>query len=65
MTSPTDTIYGREFDANDWPHGLRCLDCDRKLEDGDRYATRLQGFAVDGTPVTEIICLECALAVTP
>lgn len=57
--------YGREYDPAEWPHGLRCIDCDRKLAEGDRYATRLEAFTEDGTPITEVICLECALKVTP
>jgi hypothetical protein len=54
------TPYGVEYREEDWPHGLRCIDCDRLLADGDRYATRLTGFQ-DEIPITEVVCLECAL----
>lgn len=56
--------YGTEYHAEDWPHGLRCIDCDKTMEEGDRYASRLEGF-IDETPVTYIVCLECALAPKP
>ena len=53
--------YGEEYRTEDWPHGLRCIDCNRELGGGDRYASRLEAFQ-DDIPITEIICLECALA---
>lgn len=53
--------YGKKYREEDFPHGLRCIDCDRALAEGDRYATRLEAFTGDGVPITEIICLECAL----
>lgn len=52
--------YGWAYDEADWPHGLRCMDCDRELSDGDRYTSRIVAFQ-DDIPVMEIICLECAL----
>ena len=52
--------YGNEYHADDWPHGLRCIDCRRELTECDRYASRLEAFQGD-IPITEIICLECAL----
>lgn len=45
----------------DWPHGLRCMDCDTKLDNGDLYSERLSGF-VDETPAVEIVCLNCAVS---
>ena len=33
--------------AADWPHGLRCGQCSRLLEDGDGYAERLTGMIGD------------------
>jgi len=53
--------YGREYTAEEWPYGLRCIDCDKRFEEGDRYATRLEGF-INELPLTEVICLECALS---
>ena len=47
-------------DPADWPYGLRCFDCNRKLEGGDLYSERLSGF-VDETPAVEIICIDCAV----
>lgn len=46
--------------AEEWPHGLRCMDCDTSLDDGDPYSERLGGF-VDETPAVEIVCLSCAV----
>lgn len=54
--------YGTEYDPDQWPHGLRCIDCERLLGEGDRYATRLEAISGDGIPIVEIICLECALS---
>jgi hypothetical protein len=44
--------------AKDWPYGLRCGECSRVLEDGDRYAERLTGM-VGGTPMVKIVCCPC------
>lgn len=61
---------GIEYSDTDWPHGLRCADCERVLLDGDRYSERLIGLepipcngpgTCDAWPVTEIVCLRCAL----
>lgn len=42
----------------DWPHGLRCGECSRLLEDGDRYAERLMEMVGD-TPLLKIVCIPC------
>lgn len=58
--------YGHEFDPDEFPHGLRCIDCEREITVGDRWASRLEALDEwDGEPVsiTEILCLECALLV--
>ena len=47
------------IDRKEWPHGVRCMDCREKLKDGDPYTERLESM-VEGTPVTEVICLACA-----
>ena len=44
----------------DWPHGLRCMDCDTDLDDGDPYSERLTAF-IDETPAVQIVCLSCAV----
>ena len=71
MTSPGYLLflgymetYGTEYKNEDWPHGLRCIDCDKLMQEGDRYATRLIGmseYAFEPAVVSEVICLECAL----
>lgn len=43
-----------------FPHGLRCMDCQVELKVGDPYSLRLDDI-VSGVPVTEITCLDCAL----
>jgi hypothetical protein len=59
---------GLRFSADDWPYGLRCLDCDRTFSEGDRYSTRLIGLVQCPDPdaetagLTEVACLGCALA---
>lgn len=45
-----------------WPHGLRCMDCDARMEEGAAYSKRLVGIT-DGCPVVEIVCLLCGLGV--
>lgn len=47
------------IDRAEWPHGIRCMDCREKLNDGDPYTERLSGM-VQETPVTEVVCLACA-----
>jgi hypothetical protein len=51
-------MVGRVVAEEDWPHGLRCMDCDRPLRGGDKYMERLAGFDT-GAPVTEAVCLNC------
>ena len=46
--------------AEDWPFGLRCMDCDDPLEIGAPYSERLVGFT-DEDPVVEIVCVPCGL----
>lgn len=45
----------------EWPYGLRCVDCDQRLDEGTVYSKRLIGLTYDGTPITEITCVICAL----
>ena len=44
--------------AEEWPYGLRCGECARVLDDGDRYAERLMGMVGD-TPMVKIVCCPC------
>jgi hypothetical protein len=46
--------------AEDWPHGLRCIDCHDLIEDGSPYSERLTSM-IEGTPVVEIVCVPCGL----
>lgn len=46
--------------TEEWPHGLRCFDCNTNLDDGDPYSERLYGF-VDEVPAVEIVCISCAV----
>ncbi len=48
------------FSRDDYPHGLRCMDCDRKLEEGEAIAKRLVAVGEDAV-VTETICMRCSL----
>lgn len=47
----------------DWPHGLRCLDCDSELSVGAAYSKRLVGI-FDGSPIVELVCAPCGLGLT-
>ena len=44
--------------AEEWPYGIRCIDCRAELTDGTGYVERLEGFVGD-TPTTEITCIPC------
>lgn len=57
-------VLGVLVETEDWPHGLRCADCNRLLEDGDRYSERLDSFTGDGVPLVVIVCVGCALTET-
>lgn len=52
---------GLIFTEEDWPHGLRCLDCSAKFEDGSPYSKRLVGITASDNPITEIVCVPCGL----
>ena len=47
----------------EWPHGLRCMDCDERIALGYAYSKRLIGVAGD-CPVVEIVCVPCALGLS-
>ncbi len=46
----------------EWPHGLRCMDCDTTLGEGTAYSKRLTAIHDEGYPVVEIVCAPCGLA---
>jgi hypothetical protein len=46
-----------------WPHGLRCMDCDKRLTAGSAYSKRLVELDAEGDPIVEIVCLPCGLGV--
>ena len=45
---------------DDYPHGIRCMGCNRLLERGQPYTERLVSMAGD-TPVVEIVCVYCSV----
>jgi hypothetical protein len=56
-----------------WPHGLRCMECNTKLEEGTAYSKRLIGITSPtdedessefGYPIVEIVCVPCGLGLT-
>lgn len=52
------------FDPEQWPHGLRCMDCDREFVEGQPVAERLTAMTEhQGEPaaVVDIVCVSCAL----
>lgn len=48
------------IEPGEFPHGLRCMDCDESLTPGDTYSKRLVAFMGD-EPVVELICVPCAI----
>jgi len=59
-----DTVsadLGEVYLDDEWPHGLRCAQCNSLFVDGDRYSARLESF-VDDTPLCLVVCVGCALA---
>jgi hypothetical protein len=48
--------------AERWPHGLRCMDCERLLEDGSAYSQRLIAMTEERA-VVEIVCVPCGLGI--
>jgi hypothetical protein len=55
-----DGFSGRFVREEDWPFGLRCMDCKAELRPGDAYSQRLVGLT-DDVPVVEVICPACGL----
>jgi hypothetical protein len=49
------------YRAVDWPHGLRCAECQVPFREGMPYSERLTGFQ-DDNPMLLIICVGCAVA---
>jgi hypothetical protein len=53
--------------SDDFPWGLRCAECGRRLRDGDCYSERLTSImaCADGgcrsQPVVELVCVPCAV----
>jgi hypothetical protein len=51
--------------AEDWPHGLRCADCDTEMGDGDLYSEQLTGIAGESGDrplfTVRIVCISCGL----
>lgn len=51
--------------SEDFPHGLRCISCDRELRDGDHYSEQLTGMTGEpgGPPAftARIVCVPCGL----
>lgn len=44
--------------AADFPHGLRCGECKRLLNDGDPYAESLTGM-IGEIPAVMLVCVPC------
>lgn len=56
---PEPTLIFRVVTAEGFPHGLSCIRCDRGIDEGQPYATRLTGMFTDGIPVSDITCVYC------
>lgn len=53
------------FDSSEWPHGLRCMDCEDAFVDGQPIAKRLVSmteYADEPAFVAEVICVGCSVA---
>lgn len=53
-----DVVQDR-FRVEEWPHGLRCCDCDHSFLNGEAYGSRLEAVTQEGIPVTVIACVVC------
>ena len=51
------------IEEDDYPHGLRCMDCNRSLLPGDAISKRLVAIASDGMTITETVCILCSIRV--
>jgi hypothetical protein len=58
MPDDQDCAPGLIVSAAKFPYGLRCGECSRPLEPGDRYAESLTGMAGD-IPVVKVVCVPC------
>jgi hypothetical protein len=58
MTSDQDCTPNLIVHRKEWPGGLRCGGCHRKMHDGERYAESLTGMA-GSIPVVTIVCCAC------
>jgi hypothetical protein len=55
----------RVYAAEDWPHGLRCMDCEALFADGQPIAERLTAlteYADEPAFVVDVICVGCSVA---
>lgn len=44
--------------AEEFPHGLRCIDCNKPLPPGAFYTERLLSVG-EASVIEEIVCLDC------
>jgi hypothetical protein len=51
------------YSDEEWPHGMRCAECDRLFEDGDEYEAVLHSMMAEGVPMLLVLCYVCARAV--
>lgn len=52
------------FEAEEWPHGLRCACCLQEFSEGQPIAERLDAFQ-DDIPIVIVTCVACDLAGAP
>ena len=52
-------LSGIEYKDEEWPHGLRCGECHRLIQEPERYSEQLDGF-IGEYPVCRILCVPCA-----
>lgn len=62
---------GLIVNKEEWPYGVRCIDCNSALAEGAPYSKRLVGFTsgpseeddprASSLPVVEIVCVPCGL----
>jgi hypothetical protein len=56
----SDTLI---MNKEDWPYGLRCLNCNEKIPEGNIYSKNLVGIS-DDTFIMEIVCGLCAMGIS-
>ena len=48
------------MNEDEFPNGLRCIDCSTTILPGMAYTSRPDGVFLDGSLLEELICIPCS-----